>query len=343
MRPISADDIGQVEESERIILGMLRDAYEQALDVSGSIWPTPEMALSNLFERGLRFLEGGAELAPVGGATTLRALEALNGTRRELVTLEAQYIFTNYVTFKLTRESDALERTWLELADQHLDIRSEIVAARREEERIKRELAKLGAFTVPLPEHEELPNPGPDRPRKSRGMYSSLFEGASVVEIQLQIDARLAGAAGRLMRRERWTDEWGEDAPLVIVAHGLSLALREREADAVDADDKASVQAAQAAARQRMMGLEGRYSTLRYRLFELRRNVRILGWRITALRIEARGMRARLEMFERDRARLEEELETRRALAPPVDTTSAPEPRSGWRAVWSRLLRDRES
>jgi hypothetical protein len=90
------------------------------------------------------------------------------------------------------------------------------------------------------------------------------------------------------------------------------------------------------------MGIEGRYSTLRYRLFELRRNVRVLGWRITALRIEARGMRARLELFEQDRARLEEELATRRALAlPAVDARSA-EPRTGWRAIWSRLLRGRE-
>jgi hypothetical protein len=59
------------------------------------------------------------------------------------------------------------------------------------------------------------------------------------------------------------------------------------------------------------MGLEGRYSTLRRRLFELRHNNRILRWRITALEVEAVGMRSRLDQFLVDRERLEQAIAER--------------------------------
>ncbi len=322
-------------ESQTIAISLLQDAYEQALDVAGPVWPTPELALASLFRRGLELLERGGDVGPIRGQAPPESLEALNRARDELLVMEAQYTFTGAVTFRLTQETDALERTWLALADEHLATRAEIVAARREEERIKRELAGLGAYTVPLPEHDDLPEPGPDRPRKSRGMYDRLFEGASIVEVRLALEAEVAGAAERLARREGWSEEWGEDAPLVILAHGLSLALREREADELDGNDPDSVVAALAAARRRTMGLAGRYATLRYRLFELRGGVRILGWRITALRVEARGMRVRLELFIRDRARLEGELAERRATAPAAPPEGV---RSGLRRILERLL-----
>ena len=97
-----------------------------------------------------------------------------------------------------------------------------------------------------------------------------------------------------------------------MLTHGISLALREREADADRrATPTKSVKAAQADARSRLMGLEGRYSTLRRRLFELRHNNRILRWRITALEVEAVGMRSRLDQFLVDRDRLEQAIAER--------------------------------
>ena len=86
------------------------------------------------------------------------------------------------------------------------------------------------------------------------------------------------------------------------------------------------------------MGLEGRYSTLRRHLFELRHNVRILRWRITALEIEAGGMQSRLEQFQADRDRLEQEIADRRALGAVVAEPSEPPPPSGWRRRIARLL-----
>jgi hypothetical protein len=332
------------EAGARPRLGMLRETYDLALEAAGDVWPTPAMALGNLFERGVAFVEGGGSLPPIRGAAPDDLLRALNDTREELLIVEAQYAFTKYVTFVLTRESEELEATWLALADRHLATRAKIVACRREEERVKRELSALGGHTVPLPEHDELPATPPDRPRKSRGMYAGLFEGVSAVEAELEVDPPTLAAADRLAREHGWGAEWGAHARLVIFAQGLSLALREREAESIDAHDPGSVEAARGEARGRLMGLEGRYATLRYRLFELRHGNRILGWRITALRVEAEGMRSRLELFEQDRARLQEEVAARRAAlgpdAPPSTGHGQAESSAGggWRARLARLL-----
>ena len=319
-------------------LAMLRETYDLALDAAGAVWPTPAMALANLFERGTAFLEAGGALAPIAGGAPPELLRTLNETRDELLTLEASYWAVRTITFALTCESERLEATWLGLADQHLDIRAEIVACRREEERLKRELARYGEPTVVLPEHDELPEVPPDRPRKSQGMYATLFEGAE--EVRVALDAGPAAlAADRVTRDRGWAAEWGEHAYLFILTHGLSLALREREADAIDPDDEGSVRDGISEARGRTMGLEGRYATLRLRLFELRHNHRILGWRITALQVEAQGMRRRLDLFVEDRDRLQSLLDARRAEGPPPPEIEEPAPPpTGWRGLLGRLF-----
>jgi hypothetical protein len=320
-------------------LAMLRETYEQALEVAGEVWPTPTMAIGSLFERGVAFLESGATLTPITGSAPQDVLRVLNEAREELLVTEAQYAFTRYVTYALTRESEQLEATWLALADEHLAIRERIVRCRQEEERLKRELVKLGGFAVPLPEHEALSVAPADRPRKSRGMYAGLFEGASEIRVDLDVDASALASADRIAEQEGWAAEWGEHARLVVFAHGLSAALRDREADAVDPNDLDSVREAQQQARGRVMGLEGRYATLRFRLFELQHNNRVLSWRITALRVEAGGMQSRLELFERDRARLEDEVETRRTLRGPATEQTDSEESRGWLERLAGLVR----
>ena len=326
----------------RVRLGMLSETLEQALDVAGDVWPTSGMGLGAIFERGTVSLAADGELRPIRGQAAAELLGALDDAREELLAAEAQYAFHRYVVFVLTREADELETTWLTLADQHLRIRAEIVAARREEERLKRALAALGLRTTPLPEHEELPSLGPDRPRKSRGMYANLLDGAAAVVAELDVLPERLAEADHLADERGWATEWGEHARLIVFAHGLALALREREADALDPDDDATVREARQQARERFMGLEGRSATLRFRLFDLRHNNRIVGWRITALRIEERGMRNRLELFEQDRARLEQTLAARRAeLGPAAEALSSAEDtdkESSWRTRLSRLF-----
>lgn len=297
----------------RVRIAMLRETYDLALDAAGDHWPTPAMALGNLFERGVALLESGGNLPPVRGAAPPDALTALNSARADLFITETQLAFTKYVTFALHQHSGELEATWIELADAHLALRDRIVACRREEERLKRELAALGSPTVPLPEHVALPEPWGNSGRKSRGMYAELFAGAETVVAELAVAPTTLDRADELAEARGWAEEWRQDARLLVFARGLSLALREREADAIDPDDAQSVEAGREQARGRLMGLEGRYATLRFRLFELGHNARILGWRITALRIEATGLQRRLELFDRDRERLEAELAELRA------------------------------
>ena len=80
---------------------------------------------------------------------------------------------------------------------------------------------------------------------------------------------------------------------------------------------------------------------LRRRLFELRHNNRILGWRITALEVEAAGMRRRLDQFLVDRDRLEANIAQRRADGAVERTPASEEPAddTGWRGRIGRLFK----
>jgi len=87
-----------------------------------------------------------------------------------------------------------------------------------------------------------------------------------------------------------------------------------------------------------MMHLEGRYSTLRRRLFEQRHSNRILQWRITALEIEALGMQNRLEQFAEDRERLQRQIADRRSQQLAVPEPPAEESPRSWRDRIVRLF-----
>src|SRR4051812_20504347 len=300
-------------EPGRLRIPLLQETLTAAVEAAGPVWPTPALALGSLFERGVLFLEAGGTLPPLAAKRSTPELARLDEVRGDLLLIDALAPLTRYATFKLIRDSEEMEATWIALADRHLAIRSEIVESRREEERLKREIVSLGGASVALPEHDDLPESSGDRPRKSRGMYGKMFAGTEIVEATIDVAPPLASLADTIAEAKGWTDEWGQDARLLVLTYGLSLDLREREAEAIDLNDDASVRAALDEARSRLMGLEGRYSTVRRRLFELRHNARILQWRITALQIEARGMQNRLEQFRADRERLEREIAERRA------------------------------
>jgi hypothetical protein len=321
-------------------LPLLREIYDLGLDAAGDVWPTPAMALGRLFERGVDFLDGDATLPRIVGRASPERLDALNVCREDLFLVEALHLLTRHVTYVLTEEGNALEATWLGLADRHLQIRAEIVERRRDEEQLKRQLRALGGAAVPLPEHDDLPMTDGDRPRKSRGMYQHLFDGASLCEVELELPSAVVAAADRVAERRGWDQEWGADARLLVLTYGISLALREREADAILADTDEAATAAQGVARRRLMGLEGRYATLRRRLFELRHNNRILRWRITALEVEAVGMRSRLDQFLVDRDRLEQAIAARvvAGAVPTSDKADAAAERSPWHRRLGRLF-----
>jgi hypothetical protein len=327
--------------TDALRLRLLDEIRDRGVEAAGDVFPTPSMALTRLFERGAALLDGGGSLPPLTGRASAELLDALHVTREDLFLVEALSLLTRHATFMLTREGEALEREWLRLADRHLEIRAEIVEQRRNEERLKRELRALGGAAVALPEHEDLPMTDGDRPRKSRGMFEHLFAGSELVEIEIDPSPSAIDAADRAAEARGWTQEWGNDARVLVLTYGISLALREREVDAIDPDDASAVREAQGELRGRLMGLEGRYSTMRRRLFELRHNNRILQWRITALEVEASGMRSRLDQFLVDRDRLEQAIANRRAAGAvpraeaPISNDAAS---SGWRQRLGRLF-----
>jgi hypothetical protein len=241
----------------RLLLAMLQETYDAATEAAGPVWPTPALALGSLFERGVLSLDAGEGLPPLTGTSSPDLLRALAEARDDLYLIEAQYPLTRYVTFRLTEEGSELEAIWLALAERHLAIRAQIVDRRREEEQLKRELAKLGGATTPLPEHDELPTPSPDRPRKSRGMFSRLFEGATVVECEVDVAPPLVRLADSIAESRGWVSEWRQDARLLVLLYGMSRALRDRDAESIDLDDENSVREALDAARGRLMHLEG--------------------------------------------------------------------------------------
>jgi hypothetical protein len=169
-------------------------------------------------------------------------------------------------------------------------------------------------------------------------MFSRLIEGVSVIDVEVDAAPPLVRLADSIAEARGWVSEWGEHARLLVLLHGLSRALRDREAEAIDSDDDTSVRLGLDLVRARLMHLEGRYSTLRRRLFEQRHSNRILQWRITALEVEARGMQNRLEQFAYDRERLLSQIAERRERQP---TTAEPPPSEtarGWRDRIARLF-----
>jgi hypothetical protein len=319
-------------------LSMVQEIYDLAMEAAGDVWPTPALALGYLFERGADFLSGDSALPAIVGDASSDLLSALHSYREDLLLVQALYLLSRDVTFALTEQSAAAEATWVRLADRHIEIRAQIVERRREEEKLKRQLVALGGSAVPLPEHGELPVTWGDRPRKGRGMFDHLFDGVTRDEYEVRVEPSVLAAADAAAAKRGWHDEWGDDARLLVLTHGLSLVLREHEADDIDQDDDDSVREGHDAARSRLMAIEGRYSTLRRRLFELRHNNRILGWRITALEVEAAGMLQRLDQFLMDRDRLETEISLRHtagaSVAEPADQAAPP----GWRDRWGRLF-----
>jgi hypothetical protein len=321
---------------------MLRETYELAANFVDLEHPSPERLVALLFKRGLDVVRDGGALDPIRGARRPPLLERLNEVRGTLLDTEVRYVVTKLRTYVLTRKHEELERSWEALADVHAMVRQAVVTARAEEDQLKRRRAGLTPVERPaiVDDTARLPA-GNAPPEKKVGPYAHVFDGATMVEVTAPISRGERFASDGLAETQGWSDDWDDDADLVVVAYGLSAVLREREAAEIDPNDPASVDAAYHRARERMMGLDSQVSTLRFRLFELTKAVNILTWRVTAIRTEINGLRQRLEQFTADRARLEDELAT---LPPPTLAPAhhveeaAPAPPT-WRACLSRVLR----
>ena len=143
---------------------------------------------------------------------------------------------------------------------------------------------------------------------KAKQGYAHLVAGASVRTVELDVPESLLARARALASRHGWDEDWGEDAPLVVFYHGLAALELERAAAELDTGNPAAVAREASRLRQRRMWLDGQYAVLRFHLFELIKNNRIMSVRENALRNDNEGLRHRLERFERDRAGLARQL-----------------------------------
>src|SRR4051794_6307823 len=105
------------DSAVRIRLAMLQEIADLGAEAAGDVWPTQEMALSRLFERGAAFLERGAILTPISGSVSAEIVDPLNVCREDLLLVEALHLVTRHVAFVLTTEGMEREALWLSLAD----------------------------------------------------------------------------------------------------------------------------------------------------------------------------------------------------------------------------------
>lgn len=176
-------------------------------------------------------------------------------------------------------------------------------------------------------------------------MDRQLFEGVREREVRLRMLEETYRSAATLIREHGWEDAWGEDAWLIIFAHGLAYLRAEQEraghaaagsSGGQDPDDL----------RRRLMECEGKYAVMKFHAFTLGRDKRALEMQATGLRGEHELAMERLTRFREDEERLRAELARLKAENAALraqleaDGESEPQPagrtKGRWWAIWAR-------
>jgi hypothetical protein len=285
-------------ELARLSLSILRETRTRAAAVRlGSV----ETALVEALSRGVALLERG----DLGGRAEAESWLEVVADRARFDLLRHRALVLTESYRELDREVDALASESRELHDPLWEWPQRVDGLK----------VALGRRQAVRPRPEPLPTIGLGGSGKDRrGRGERLLDGIEREAVALEVPADLLGRAAAIVTGHNWHQEWGDDALLVVMAHGLALLELERgrAPEVPDAPNEHS----------------GIVASLRYRLFELRENTRILTIRRTALSIDNRGMRMRLEQLQQEAAALEPEVA--------VDGRPEPPERGGW---LDRLLR----
>jgi hypothetical protein len=269
----------------KLRLSLLGEMLEQAsaLD-SGS---DPKATLERAFARGVIFLEAAGGKSGNSERPATAQCRAVAG--------RARFDFLRHRALALTEDYRELDRSVDDLATESQELHQKLWAWREREEPLKVRLGRRRAVT---PRPEPAPTIGSGGPGKARRPSGErLLAGLERCEVELELPAELLARAETLGRSQGWDEEWGEDALLIVLAHGL--AARELEESPPGARPNwAEQQVADPVA----------FAALHYRIFELSENNRILRIRETAFKVDNRGMRLRLGQLEQEVAELEEEL-----------------------------------
>lgn len=253
-----------------------------------------EATLAQAFERGVAWLETVPERSDDLGSAD--GVVALN--EEELISAWARFDFLRCRALALTAVYEALDREVDELATESLELHERIWPLREREGQLKVALGRRDRLT---PRPEPAPRIGSGGSSRSRQASAArLLEGLTRREVEFTVPGELLARARALAERREWLEQWGEDALLLALAHGLAVLEHAR---------RDSTRELTTEERRRADPLA--LGALRYRVFELTEAKKILGIRRTALRIDNRGLRMRIEQLEQEVAELEREAAAR--------------------------------
>lgn len=141
---------------------------------------------------------------------------------------------------------------------------------------------------------------------ESRGEAAA--EAVEVVRVELEVPAELYRRALALAEEEDWPRR---EALLTALSHGVACLEGEDSLAALDrgeADPRAEAERF----RRMAMGLQGAYSVMKFRAWELGERVKTLEMNVSGLRADNRLAHHRLQMFRQEEQRLRAELATLR-------------------------------
>jgi hypothetical protein len=121
---------------------LLEEVWQEALALARRLGWEPEELVTRALERGLALAEG-ADLMLLPGDGP--AADAVNDAARQLAAAEAERWVMRQHAVRLWREQATLEAELRALTAENLALRQEIAAARRAEEALKAERARLQA------------------------------------------------------------------------------------------------------------------------------------------------------------------------------------------------------
>jgi hypothetical protein len=293
----------------RLTLVVLAEMIERATALAEE--RPAQVLLAEAYQQGtahLRRAGGGGN-----GAWQTNGLARGGLELEEQIAVRASYDLLRLRALIQTERYEALDRAVGEMALESLELHDQLWAWHTRAGTLK---VALGRASTIRERPESVPTIGSGGGGKRRSsMLERLLAGLEVQEIELELSDDVLEQALELIGARGWDEQWGDDAHLLVLAHGLAkLELTDRPTGSIHPE--------------RPPSLDG----LRYRVFELAETIRILEIRHTAFRIDNHGMRLRLAQLQQEVAELESALAER--------GSSTPEPPS--RGLLGRLFRRSE-
>ena len=181
---------------------------------------------------------------------------------------------------------------------------------------------------------------------EARALYAHLFDGVRTRELRLRMLEETYQQARAVIAAQGWEAAWGEDAYLIIFAHGLAYVRGELAREPPGAPDDA-LRAECERLRGEWMAAEAQYAVMKFRAYTLTEENQRLRWSLTACERQLALAEQRLAQFRADERALKAQLAARAqqgATAVQEGSAAGPAPQAGrgrerwlgrlWRRLW---------